>query len=67
VIFRQIDASPILREGERRKTAQRTLFLLFENNNYFPMSDEKLEALFEFYRFFGTKGGEGGTLAGAVL
>jgi hypothetical protein len=37
---------------ERHKTAQRTLFLLFANNNCFPMSDEKLAALFEFCRFF---------------
>ncbi len=37
---------------ERHKTAQRTLFLLFANNNCFPKSDEKLLALFEFRRFF---------------
>ena len=37
---------------ERHKTAQRTLFLLFANNNCFPTSEEKLLALFEFRRFF---------------
>ncbi len=37
---------------ERHKTVQRTLFLLFANNNCFPTSDEKLLALFEFRRFF---------------
>jgi hypothetical protein len=36
---------------ERHKTAQRTLFLLFANNNCFPKSDEILVALFEFRRF----------------
>jgi hypothetical protein len=33
--------------GERHKTAQQTLFLLFANNNCFPTPDEKLLALFE--------------------
>ncbi len=41
---------------------QRTLFLLFANNNCFPTSDEKLVA-FEFRRFFNI-GAEG---AGVVL
>ncbi len=40
----------------RHKTAQRTLFLLFANNNCFPTSEEKLLALFEFRRFFGCWG-----------
>jgi hypothetical protein len=39
---------------ERHKTAQRTLFLIFANNNCFPTSEEKLLALFEFRRFFGS-------------
>jgi hypothetical protein len=38
--------------SERHKTAQRILFLLFANNNCFPMSDGKLVALFEFRRFY---------------
>ncbi len=42
---------------ERHKTAQWTLFLLFANNNCFPTSEEKLLALFEFRRFFGSWGG----------
>jgi hypothetical protein len=37
---------------ESPKATQRTLFLLFANNNWFPISDEKLVALFEFRRFF---------------
>jgi hypothetical protein len=44
---------------ESHKTAQRTLFLLFANNNWFPKSDEKLLALFELRRFFRTSGGGG--------
>jgi hypothetical protein len=39
------------------------MFLLFATNNCFPTSDEKLLALFEFSRFFGTKGGGGATVA----
>jgi hypothetical protein len=47
---------------ERHKTAKRTLFLLFANNNCFPTSEEKLLAfLFEFRRFFGNWGGWGNT------
>jgi hypothetical protein len=48
-----------------RGIKQRALFLLFANNNCFPTSEEKLLALFEFRRFFGSWGG--GTLACGVL
>jgi hypothetical protein len=37
---------------ERPKTTQRTLFLLFANNNCFPTSNTKLLALSEFRKFF---------------
>ncbi len=43
---------------ERHKTALRTLFLLFANNICFPMSEEKLLALFEFSRFLEAGGGQ---------
>jgi hypothetical protein len=46
---------------ERHLTVQRTLSLLFANNNCFPTSDDKFLALFKFRSFFLALRGGGNT------